>query len=133
MISLQKYKETILYLIFGVLSTLINILVYFIASRVFYLNLIQSNMIAWVIAVIFAFVTNKFLVFQSKGLEKKVLLKEFSSFIGCRAFSCIVEIVLMYFMINLLKINDVIVKIITNIIVIIINYILSKILIFRKK
>ncbi|MBQ3420932.1 MAG: GtrA family protein [Romboutsia sp.] len=130
---LQKHKETILYLFFGVLSTVINIFTYFIASRVLSFGLIQSNILAWVIAVIFAFITNKFFVFESKEVTSKIIIKEFISFIGCRVFSCLIEIILMYFMVRMLMVNDIIVKIITNVIVIIINYVLSKIIIFKKK
>lgn len=130
---LRKYKETILYLFFGGLSTVINILVYYITTRFFSFNIILANIFAWIIAVIFAFITNKFFVFESKDKEFSYVLREVSSFIGYRVLSLIVEMVMMNYMINILLINDFIVKIFTNIIIIILNYLFSKIFIFKQR
>ncbi len=149
---LRKYKEGILYLFFGVLSTIVNLGTYFIATRVFGINYLVSNVIAWFFAVIFAYVTNKFFVFEvknveikflikeflsfincRKNVEIKFLIKEFLSFINCRIVSGVTEIVLIYLMVEILCINDFIVKIITNIVVVVLNFIFSKLIIFKKK
>ncbi|MEE0248951.1 GtrA family protein [Peptacetobacter hiranonis] len=130
---LRKYKEGILYLFFGVLSTIVNLGTYFIATRVFGINYLVSNVIAWFFAVIFAYVTNKFFVFEVKNVEIKFLIKEFLSFINCRIVSGVTEIVLIYLMVEILCINDFIVKIITNIVVVVLNFIFSKLIIFKKK
>lgn len=130
---LRKYKEGILYLFFGVLSTIVNLGTYFIATRVFEINYLVSNVIAWFFAVIFAYVTNKFFVFEVKNVEIKFLIKEFLSFINCRIVSGVTEIVLIYLMVEILCINDFIVKIITNIVVVVLNFIFSKLIIFKKK
>lgn len=130
---LRKYKEGILYLFFGVLSTIVNLGTYFIATRGFGINYLVSNVIAWFFAVIFAYVTNKFFVFEVKNVEIKFLIKEFLSFINCRIVSGVTEIILIYLMVEILCINDFIVKIITNIVVVVLNFIFSKLIIFKKK
>ncbi len=129
----KKYKETILYLIFGILSTIVNIGAYVICTRFFNIEFLISNWIAWIAAVIFAYITNKFFVFESKDINIKFLIKEFSSFVSCRILSGVIEMILMYIMISLMSINDFIVKIITNVVVIILNFIFSKLIIFKNK
>lgn len=129
----KKYKEGILYLFFGILSTIVNLGTYLISTRVFEINYLLSNIIAWIFAVLFAYITNKFFVFEVKNMEINFLMKEFFSFVNCRIVSGITEIVLIYLMVEILFINDFIVKIITNIIVVVLNFIFSKLIIFKKK
>ena len=128
-----KYKQTILYLIFGVLSTIVNILTYAFCTRNLNIEFLISNWIAWIVAVLFAYITNKFFVFESKETNIKFLIKELSSFVSCRLLSGIIEMILMYTMISLMSLNDFIVKIITNVVVVILNFILSKLIIFKNK
>lgn len=127
----KKHKETILYLFFGAFTTLVNIVSYLFFTRVISFNFMVANALAWIIAVLFAYITNKFFVFESKKITFIFLMKEFLSFIGFRLLSGLVEMIMLYIMINLLLINDFLTKIITNIIVIILNYIFSKMLIFK--
>lgn len=133
MILFTKYKETIYYLVFGVLSTIVNIAVYILCTRTLNIDFIISNWIAWIAAVIFAYITNKFWVFESKKIQIKFLIKEFLSFVSCRIVSGIIEMFLMYVMISILSINDFVVKITTNIVVVILNFIFSKLIIFKEK
>lgn len=134
MIKLTKeYKETISYLIFGILSTIVNIATYVFFSRIIKINFMISNIIAWFVAVIFAYITNKFFVFESKNINIKFILKEITSFMSLRILSGLTELILMYIMINIMLINDFIVKIITNIVVVILNFIFSKLIIFKNK
>ena len=128
-----KYKQTILYLIFGVLSTIVNILTYVFCTRNLNIEFLISNWIAWIVAVLFAYITNKFFVFESKKINIKFLIKELSSFVSCRLLSGIIEMILMYIMISLMSLNDFIVKIITNVVVVILNFIFSKLIIFKNK
>ncbi len=128
----KKHKETILYLFFGAFTTLVNIVSYLFFTRVILFNFMVANALAWILAVLFAYVTNKFFVFESKRIEIKFLFKEFLSFISFRLLSGVVEMLIMYIMIDLLFVNDFIVKVITNIIVIILNYLFSKMIIFVK-
>lgn len=128
-----KYKELINYGIFGVLTTVINYVSYIIFTRVFNLDIFASNLLAWLVSVIFAFITNKLIVFESKEFTIKTLLKEGISFTVARILSLLLDMLILYIMSDLMGINDLIVKIISNIIVIIVNYVLSKFIIFKNK
>ena len=87
---------------------------------------------AWIVAVSFAFVTNKLFVFDSKSFDKKVLLHEISSFFGCRVATGVLDIAIMYIAIDILNLNALFWKFVSNILVIIANYIASKLIIFKK-
>ena len=128
----NKYKEGLLYLFFGGCSTLINILTFFIC-RQFELSIVVSNMIAWTTAVIFAFITNKLIVFDSKNMDKKVVMKETISFFIARVISLGFDMGIIYLMIDVMKIHEIISKVVANIVVIILNYIFSKLFIFKKE
>ncbi|HAT4374470.1 GtrA family protein [Clostridioides difficile] len=130
---LKKHRETILYLFFGAFTTLVNIVSYLFFTRVILFNFMVANALAWILAVLFAYVTNKFFVFESKRIEIKFLFKEFLSFVSFRLLSGVVEMLIMYVMIDLLFVNDVIVKVFTNIVVIVLNYLFSKMIIFKEK
>ena len=126
-----KNKEIIKYLIFGILTTLVNILCFYILDKL-NVDIYINNTISWIVSVIFAFITNKLYVFESKSLDIKTIFKEGTSFLGARIFSYFVDMGTIYLLFDGLKINKLISKIVSNIIVIIINYIFSK-FIFKKK
>ncbi len=130
--GLIKYRETILYLVFGVLSTIVNIVTYLFATRTLNLGFLLSNWIAWITAVIFAYITNKFFVFESTKRDIRFIVKEFGAFISCRIVSGVIEMIIMFVMINLLLIDDFIVKLVTNVVVMILNFLFSKLFIFKK-
>ena len=127
-----KYKSIILYLIFGVLSTIVSIGLYALCTRIFSLGYYISNLISWIGAVTFAYFTNKELVFNSQANTIFKKIKEFIMFYLARVFTLLVELLLLKIGIDLLGINDLIVKVIANFIVIVLNYILSKFVIFTK-
>ena len=129
----KKYKEIVNYLIFGVLTTLVNIITYAIFAKLFHVDEVVSNIVAQIISILFAYVTNKIYVFESKSTKLEDILRELVSFFGCRIFTAVLDTVLFSFMIKILGINDLIAKCITQVIVIVLNYIFSKVLIFRKK
>ncbi|HFL2528992.1 TPA: GtrA family protein [Clostridioides difficile] len=129
---LKKHRETILYLFFGAFTTLVNIVSYLFFTRVILFDFMVANAFAWILAVLFAYVTNKFFVFDSKRIELRFLFREFLSFVSFRLLSGVIEMVIMYIMIDLFFVNDVIVKVFTNIVVIILNYLFSKMIIFKK-
>lgn len=131
--NFKKYKESIMYIVFGVLTVLINIISYIALTRIFEINYMTSNALAWIIAVLFAYITNKFFVFESNSVNLAFLIKEFSAFVSCRLFSGLMEMVLMYVMIDMMCINDFLVKVFTNVLVVVLNYILSKLIIFKKQ
>lgn len=125
---LKKHKEKLLYLIFGVLTTIFSIILYYVLTRFFKLDVYSSSIISWILSVLFAYITNKLYVFNCK---KKKILKEMISFYGFRLLSLAFDLLFMYVMVGLFDINDMISKIISNIIVIILNYIFSKMFIFK--
>ena len=130
----KKNKEIINYLIFGVLTTVVSFVVYFIFAKVFKIDEVISNVISWFFSVLFAFITNKLYVFESKETGKKTLLKEIISFYLARLFTGVVcDLGVFAVMVKTFKINDVLSKLVTQVIVIVLNYVLSKLIVFRKK
>ena len=129
----RVHREGMRYLVFGGLTTVINILVFAICSKVINLSTEVSNTIAWIIAVLFAYVTNKLYVFDSKTNKKQELLKELASFFSARIFTLVLETIFLKIVIDKLGFNEILMKIISNIIVIILNYVFSKIFIFKKE
>lgn len=131
-------RETISYLFFGVLATVVSIGSYYISSRIL-INFIGydetvmcSNVVSWVCAVAFAYVTNKTWVFQSKTKGLKDLLREMSAFVGARLFSFGFEMAWMYITAILIGINDTICKILAQFAIVVMNYVFSKLFIFKK-
>ena len=135
----RAHKEGILYLLFGGLTTLISILSFWLFSLMLgEERYLLSNFLSWVLAVIFAFVTNKTLVFDSKKTDKSTLLREGLEFLGARVFSLGLEegglwLLLDAFGMAPLPSGDLIAKVIMSVIVILVNYFLSKFIIFKKK
>ena len=129
---IKKYDGVLLYLIFGVLTTFVNIVVYYILFNHVFLSNILSNAIAWVAAVIFAFITNKIWVFKSKTLEIEKVIKELIAFFSARLSTGLLDMAIMYVGVDLLKVNSIYSKIISGVVVVILNYIFSKLFIFRK-
>ena len=127
----NKYKEILFYLFFGGCTTLVNIITFMILINMD-VNLYLSNLLAWIISVLFAFITNKLFVFNSRGKSFIHNLYELFMFFLCRVFSLFVDMGIIYLMIDLLNLNSLFSKITSNIVVIIINYFFSKILIFKK-
>lgn len=128
----KKYYELVMYGLFGVLTTLINIAIFYILDKLG-VNVYVNNSIAWIVSVLFAFITNKLYVFDSKDMSRQIVFKEGVSFFLARIFSYFVDMFTIFMLFQVLGINKMIAKIISNIIVIIINYLLSKIIIFKKK
>lgn len=132
----KKYEEVIMYLIFGVLTTVVNFVVYFIAIHILGdsdLSKTISNALSWFFSVLFAFFTNKIFVFKHKSENAKDFIMEAFKFYGCRVFSGILDIGIFALCVNVFHFNDVIVKIFTQVLVVILNYVFSKILIFKNK
>ena len=128
-------KEIINYLIFGILSTIVSLLSYYLLTTLFLnpnnsIELQIANVISWIITVTFAFITNKKFVFNSK---EKQIIKEISKFFLARIFTLLIDMTLMFIFVSILNFNDKIIKIIIMILVIILNYIISKLLVFKKR
>ena len=131
--KLISNKELILYLIFGILTTVVNFIVYSIATRLFSIEELLANALSWLIAVIFAYVTNKLYVFSSKSWTVEIITKELTGFLTARVFSLGVDTLIMFFGIKILLMFDLYVKLISQIVVVILNYVLSKYFVFKNK
>ncbi len=130
---LRKHEDVISYLFFGGLTTVVNYLVYLPCHNLLGISAGVSNAIAWIFAVAFAFVTNKPFVFKSHDWSKAVVLPELGKFVGCRVGSGVLETVILFIAVDWLGFDGNILKLITSILVIILNYFGSKLLVFTKK
>jgi len=130
---IKQNKEVLLYLIFGVLTTIINIVTYNIFKNLLNIDYMLSTIIAWCFAVIFAYVTNRIYVFNSKNNNKTDIVKEIMLFISVRLSSLVIDIAIMYIGVTILTINDMLIKVFANVVIIIINYIVSKKIVFKNK
>ena len=130
---IKQYWDVISYLFFGVLTHMVNFLVYFPLYNLLNLSGLLSNVIAWIVAVAFAFVTNKPFVFKSHDWSASVVRPELTKFIGCRLASGLLETVAIWLFVDQLAQNVNWVKIIVSVLVVILNYIFSKCIVFIKK
>jgi putative flippase GtrA len=130
---LEKYWDILTYLFFGVLTTVVNYLVYLPCYNLLGWSAGLSNIVAWVVAVVFAFVTNKPFVFKSHDWSWNVVWPELCKFLGCRIGSGVLETAILMVAVDWLQWNGNVWKLITAVLVIILNYIGSKFLVFKKK
>ena len=121
-------RELFLNMFFGVLTTLVNIAVYLFFTRLLGVNYLISNILAWTLSVLFAYVTNRIWVFESRNND---ILKEMALFFAGRIFSGVVDTGLMWLLIDVLFVGDAISKIIVQVIVVVLNYVLSKAVVFK--
>ncbi len=129
---ISQYYAILVYLVFGVLTTVVNYLVYLPCYNLLGLSASVSNVAAWAVAVAFAFVTNKPFVFRSHDWSAKTVVPELVKFIGTRLGSGGVETVILLLTGDLLGWNGNLWKLITSVLVVILNYIGSKLLVFKK-
>lgn len=127
-----KYKDVIPYLFFGVCTTAVNVVVYWLLAHVFYIGTMVSTLIAWVSAVLFAYITNRKWVFFSKAETGQEILREMFTFFGCRVATGVVDWGGMFILVEVLGLYDVVIKFLCNVMVIVLNYIASKLIIFKK-
>lgn len=128
----KRYEEIINYLVVGVMTTLVSIVVYWIFTKLFHVNYMISNIISWILSVLFAYVTNKKFVFKSKCDSNKDVFIEVYQFFKYRILSFVIDVLLMYVFVELVTLDDMCAKVIVQIIVIILNYVFSKLFVFKK-
>lgn len=129
-----EYKEVVNYLFFGVGATVVNFISYFLFAKVIGIEEVTSSGLSWFCAVLFAYITNKLFVFESKTETKKELIKECISFFLARIVSGILcDVGTFALMVKVFNINDILAKIVTQVMVIIVNYIFSKRIVFKNK
>ncbi len=125
----KKYKEPILYILFGIATTLVNFISYFLLSKLDFATAI-STVLAWFISVIFAFLTNRKYVFNA---NKNGFFKQLFGFFSMRIATGILDVLIMILFVDVWGFNDLVIKILSNVLVIILNYIFSKFLVFKNK
>lgn len=130
---IQKHWEIIIYLIFGGLTTLVDFLVYWPLFHWLQWSATASNAVAWLAAVAFAFVTNKPFVFKSNDWRPVTLFPEMGKFIGCRLASFVFAEIFLAITVDMLGWHGLLMKVLVSVAVIILNYIGSKLLVFRQK
>lgn len=129
----QKYREIILYGVFGVLTTVVNWGGYWFLADIAHVPYLASTVIAQVLAILFAYLTNRKWVFESKAKGAREVLGEMLRFFSARGVSLLLDLGCMYAGVDLLHINDKLMKLLANVVVVIANYALSKLFVFRKK
>ncbi len=129
---LLRYKDMLLYLVFGVLTTAVNYLVYYPLYNLLGISAAVSNMAAWIVAVLFAFATNKPFVFKSNDWSLKTLWTEFYKFLLCRVGSGVLETLFLLVTVDILKLGGNIMKLIISVVVVVLNYIASRLFVFKK-
>ena len=127
----SRLLEIISYVFFGGMTTVVNFVVYFIARSLLDWSLVVSNTLSWIFAVLFAFVTNKIWVFGSKTNNFKSLFFEFSKFVFYRLLSFGIDMLCMLLFVNVIHTGDFIAKLLTQIFIVIANYVFSKFFIFK--
>lgn len=129
----EKYWDILAYLFFGVLTTAVNYAVYLPCYNLLGMSAVVSNVISWIAAVAFAFLTNKPFVFKSHDWSAKTVFPELTKFVGCRVGSGLAETLILLLTVDILGWNGNLWKLFTQIMVVVLNYVGSKLLVFRKK
>ena len=130
---LKKHEEVISYLFFGGLTTLVNYIVYLPCYNLLHLSGAVSNAVAWVAAVAFAYLTNKPFVFKSHDWSAKTVIPELTKFVSCRIGSGLLETAIIFVLVDWLGLDGNVIKLATSVLVVILNYVASKLLVFRNK
>ena len=143
LIKSEGFRELFVYGIVGVLTTVVNYVVYYAVTRLAALItgaapehavlIAVGNVLSWIASVTFAFWANKKYVFRSPDWGKATLKKEIPGFVAARVFSLVLDIAIVELMVHAMGVSDLISKLVSNILVIVVNYFLSKFWIFRKK
>lgn len=126
-------REMALYLIFGALTTGVNFISFLLFSYVLGIYYMAANLIAWVLSVLFAYMTNRKFVFLSSARGVPCIAKEALLFFGCRAFSGLADMLIMFLLVDVLFLPGMLAKVATDAVVVTLNYVFSKTLVFRKK
>lgn len=131
--NLKKYQSLLAYGIFGLFTTAVNIVTYNFCYMTVTMSNTVSNIIAWILAVTFAYLTNKAWVFESRSWKWEVMRKEIPAFISCRLATGVMDLVIMYLSVDVMHWHALVMKAISNVLVIILNYVFSKLVIFKKR
>lgn len=130
---IKKNKSFIAYGVFGIFTTIVNIVTYNLCYNYIGISNTLSNIAAWILAVTFAYLTNKVWVFGSESWRWEVLRKEIPAFVSCRIATGVLDLIIMYICVDIMEWHALVMKVISNVLVIILNYIFSKLIIFKKR
>lgn len=130
---LRRHREMISYLFWGVMTTVVNYVSYILLTEAAHIYYLTSTVIAWTISVLFAYFVNKLFVFQSRSWDWRVALRELWQMVAARLFSLGLEMAIMWFFVDTLRCNHLVIKLAANVVVVVVNYVLSKFIIFRQK
>lgn len=130
---LQKHRELVSYVFWGVMTTAVNYAAYFLLRNVLLVPLVAGNVTAWAVSVLFAYFVNKLFVFRSKDWAWRVALRELWQMAASRLFTLGLETGILWLFVKKLLLNEFIVKLGANVVVVVANYVLSKFIIFKKK
>ena len=129
----EKYWDIVTYLFFGVLTTVVNYIIYLPAYNLLGLSASVSNVLSWAVAVAFAYLTNKPFVFKSHDWSKETVIPELTKFVSCRIASGAMETVILLVAVDILGWNGNLWKLLTQVLVVVLNYVFSKLIVFRKR
>lgn len=129
----KKYKSIAAYLFFGVCTTIVNMIVYYISARKLGMSTVAGTCVAWAMAVLFAYITNRKWVFESRADGLQEILREIVSFFLCRLATGFLDMFFMFVFVDYMGLNDMVIKALSNVLVIITNYIASKLIVFKKR
>ncbi|MDE5780904.1 MAG: GtrA family protein [Lachnospiraceae bacterium] len=127
----RKNKEMLLYLFFGFLSFVMSISTYALFNKVFNINELLANIFSWIITVMFAFFTNRIWVFDSPTKSMAEFVKQMSSFYWGRIVTLVIEEIILFVFITLLGMGSMLIKVIAQVVVIVLNYVISKLFVFK--
>jgi putative flippase GtrA len=128
----QKHREIVTYIVFGVLTTAVNYLVFLFSCEMLNMSATASNIVAWILAVLFAFLTNKPFVFKTKSWSRRVVIPEFVKFVACRIGSGILETGFLFVTVDCINWNGSVLKLIASGFVMVLNYISGRRVAFKK-
>ena len=129
----KKQNELVSYIIFGLATTVVSMVVYGVCNSVFEMHYLVSNIVSWIIAVAFAYITNKMFVFKTRGMGVAQLKREVSLFVSARLASLLIEEIGLFLLVGLLEWGEIGGKLVMQAVVIVLNYFFSKLVIFKKE
>lgn len=130
---LQRHREILRYVFWGVMTTLVNYAVYFLLRGALQVQLVATNAAAWAVSVLFAYFVNKLFVFESREWAWRTVLRELWQLVASRLFSLGLETGILWLFVERLRCHEAAVKLCANVLVVIVNYVLSKFIVFRKR
>ncbi len=129
---MKQYREMIMYIIMGIFTTAVNISSFYILVEILDRDYKTATVIAWILSVLFAYITNKIYVFQQKTSDMRSLMRELTAFFSVRLLSLGIDLGMMILLVSQFHTNETLAKILDNVVIVVVNYIASKWLVFKK-